>query len=85
MLELLGTIAGNVLSLPGVLGLALGLLTRNIVLAAAMGAAVGVVETLIFAHWSFAAVEARELVVAVLVGIVAGSLGCLIRRKGATV
>ena len=33
MLNLLGTIAGNILSLPGILGLALGMTTRNLLLA----------------------------------------------------
>lgn len=85
MLEFLGTIAGNILSLPGVLGLALGLTSRNYLLAASLGGLIGVFETLIFAGWSFGSVEPVELGVAVVVGVIAASLGCAIRRKGATV
>ena len=45
MLDLLGTIGGNILSLPGILGLALGMMTRNISLGAGLGGVVGIVET----------------------------------------
>lgn len=85
MLEILGTIGGNILSLPGILGLALGMMTRNIIFAAVMGGLIGVIETLIFAKMSFALVEPMELVVAILVGVAAGLVGCGIRRKGTTV
>ncbi|CAD0186774.1 hypothetical protein RUESEDTHA_03685 [Ruegeria sp. THAF57] len=85
MLELLGTIGANIISLPGILGLALGMMTRNLMLGAAMGGVVGVVETLIFAHWSFANIETTELIIAVIIGICAGMLGTAIRIKGATV
>ena len=85
MLNLLGTIGGNVLSLPGILGLALGMMTRQFWLGAVMGGLVGVLETLIFAHWQFANVEGIELAIAVIVGLCAGTLGTAIRRKGATV
>lgn len=85
MLNLLGTIAGNILSLPGILGLAVGLTTRNIILAAILGGAVGIGETLIFAKFQMANVEMLDLVVAVAVGILAGAVGCGIRRKGTTV
>lgn len=85
MLDILGTIAGNALSLPGILGLALGMTTRNPWLGAALGALVGVLETLVFAGFALAGVEATELVVGVLVGVIAGALGSAIRRKGATV
>ena len=82
MLNLLGTIAGNVLSLPGILGLALGMMTRNVLLAAIFGALVGVFETLLFAKFDMAHVEPLELSVAVVVGILAGLVGCGIRIKG---
>jgi hypothetical protein len=85
MLNLLGTIAGNILSLPGILGLALGMCTRNLGLAAAMAAVVGVGETLVFAGFDFGKTDMLELSVAVAVGILAGALGCAIRRKGTTV
>ncbi len=85
MLEILGTIGGNVLSLPGILGLALGMMTRKLWLGAVMGGVIGVLETLVFAGWSFAHVEMLELVIAIIVGVCAGSLGTAIRRKGATV
>lgn len=85
MLELLGTIGGNILSLPGILGLALGMMTRQLWLGAALGGFIGVLETLVFAHWQFAHVETLELLIAIVVGVCAGSLGTAIRRKGATV
>jgi len=85
ILDLLGTIGGNVLSFPGILGLALGMMTRNWGLAAIMGAVVGLLETLLFAGFNFSAVQSLDLAVAVIVGLLAGSLGCAIRHKGATV
>jgi len=85
MLDILGTIGGNILSLPGILGLALGMMTRRLWLGAAMGGVVGVIETLIFAHWNFAQVEMLELMIAIVVGVCAGSIGTMIRLKGATV
>ena len=85
MLNLLGTIGGNVLSLPGILGLALGMMTRNFFVGAGLGGVVGVVETLIFAKFQFAHVDMLELIVAILVGMVAGLVGTGIRVKGATV
>ncbi len=85
MLEILGTIGGNVLSLPGVLGLALGMMTRNLALGAVLGGAVGLLEALVFAGFSFVDVGMTELVFSILVGVLAGCLGSLIRRKGAQV
>ena len=85
MLNLLGTIAGNILSLPGILGLALGMTTRNPVLASIMGALVGLAETMIFADFAMSNVEMLELVISVGVGLLAGALGCAIRIKGTTV
>lgn len=85
MLEILGTIAGNILSLPGIVGLALGMATRKLWLAAAMGACVGVLETVIFAKFDFSKVEALELMIAISVGILAGATGSAIRKKGASV
>lgn len=85
MLDILGAIGGNILSLPGILGLAVGMMTRNLVIASSLGAVIGVAETIIFAGFDFAAIEPLELGIAVAVGIVAGSLGCGLRRKGATV
>lgn len=85
MLNLFGAIAGNVLSLPGILGLAIGLCTRNLGLAAFAGALVGVFETLVFADFALRNVTVLELSVAIVVGVIAGSLGSMIRRKGATV
>lgn len=84
MLEILGTIGANVISLPGILGLALGMMTRRVWLGALMGGLVGVAETLIFAHGSFANVQTIELLIAVVVGLCAGSLGSAIRIKGTT-
>jgi hypothetical protein len=85
ILDLLGTIGGNVLSFPGILGLGLGMMTRNWMLAAIMGGIVGIVETVLFAGFSFSAISPLDLAVAIVVGVLAGSLGCAIRHKGATV
>ena len=82
MLNLLGTIGGNVLSLPGILGLALGMTTRNPILGASMGGVIGVIETFVFAKFQFANVETLELVIAICVGMAAGALGSAIRIKG---
>lgn len=85
MLDILGTIGGNVISLPGILGLALGMMTRKLWLGALLGGLVGVFETLVFAGFQFAHVETLELLIAIIVGVCAGSLGTAIRLKGATV
>ncbi|WP_338547867.1 hypothetical protein [Roseovarius phycicola] len=85
MLDLLGTIGSNFLSLPGVLGLAFGMMTRNIGLAVVMGGLIGLGEALMFADFSFAQVGGLELAASIGIGMIAGSLGCMIRRKGATV
>lgn len=85
MLELLGTLGGNILSLPGVLGLALGMMTRNTVVAAILGGLVGLAEAMLFAGMSFANLGGMELALSVGVGVLAGCLGSAIRRKGTTV
>lgn len=85
MLEFVGTIAGNVLSLPGVLGFGMGLLTRRLGLAAVLGGLVGVFEAMIFAGLDISHLGTLEFVMSVLVGVIAGTLGCAVRRKGATV
>lgn len=85
MLEILAIIAANILSLPGILGLGLGMLTRNPIVGSALGGLVGVGTTLVFANMQFENVVSLELVLAILVGVVAGGLGSGIRRIGATV
>jgi hypothetical protein len=85
ILDLLGTIGGNILSLPGILGLALGMMTRNWIVAAVMGGAVGILETFLFAGFKMSEIQMIDLAVAVLVGILASSVGCAIRHRGATV
>ncbi len=85
MLEILGTIGANIVSLPGILGLALGMMTRKLSLAATLGGIVGIVETFIFANFQLGNIVMLELVVAILVGVMAGAVGCAIRLKGATV
>ncbi len=87
LLDFLGTIGGAILNLPGILGLALGMTTRNWALAAGMGAAVGLVTPLLLggAHSTFVAVTVTEFSVSVGIGILAGLAGCAIRHKGASV
>lgn len=84
-LELIGTIGGAVLGLPGIVGLALGMATRKWILAAAMGAVVGLVGPLMFGGAHATYVTVSEFVVSGVVGVLAGLLGCAIRHKGATV
>lgn len=85
MLEFLGTLGGNVLSLPGILGVAVGMTTRNIAVAAVLGGIVGIAEVLLFSKLASGDISAMELILSVGVGIAAGCVGSLIRRKGATV
>lgn len=85
MLEILAIIAGKVLSLPGILGLALGMMTRKPVIGALLGALVGVAESVVFADFVMANIHALDLGIGVLVGALAGGLGSLIRIRGATV
>ena len=82
MLEFLGTVGGNILSLPGVLGLALGMMTRNPLVAAILGGLVGLAEALLFGGLSFAKIGGLELVLSIGVGMLAGVVGSAIRRKG---
>ena len=85
MLEILGTIAGNVLSLPGILGLALGMTTRRLPVGIMLGILVGVAKTYVFAAMSSGTIEIFELEIAMGVGAVFGALGTMVRRIGATV
>lgn len=85
MLDILGLIAGNILNLPGILGMALGMTTRNPLVGSLLGAIVGVVSTLVFYGLSFSAADTTELLISVGVGVVFGGLGSLVRRHGATV
>lgn len=85
MLNLLGTIGGNVIGLPGILGVALGMMTRNWILGACLGGLVGVVETFVFAGFEMAKIGVLEFVIAVCIGMLAGAVGSGIRIIGATV
>lgn len=82
ILETLGMIGGNVIGIPGILGLALGMTTRNFALGALMGAIVGLVETLVFVKFHYTQIEMQELTISILVGVAAGLLGTAIRHKG---
>ena len=84
MLEFLGTLGGNILSLPGVLGLAVGMMTRNVGLACVFGGVVGIIELLVFGKFTFAGAGLLEIVLSIAVGMAAGVIGSLIRRKGTT-
>ncbi len=85
MLNFLGTVGGNVLGLPGILGLALGMMTRNWMLGASLGGVVGIVETFLFAGFELANIGMLELIIAIGVGMLAGAVGSGIRIIGATV
>jgi hypothetical protein len=85
MLNLLGTIGGNVLSFPGIFGLGLGMTTRSWPLACALGGLMGVFEAAFFVGFNLAGITMFDLAIAIAVGVLAGSLGCAIRHKGATI
>lgn len=87
MLDLLGTIGGSILGLPGILGTAIGMSTRNWALAGALGGAVGIASPVLLggSHSTQVAVTPLEYGMALVVGVLAGLVGCAIRRKGATV
>lgn len=86
-LDLLGTIGASILGLPGILGVALGMMTRNPMVAAILGGGVGVVSPLLLggSHSTHVPITPLEYGVALVVGVLAGLIGCTIRRKGATV
>ncbi|SDH73568.1 hypothetical protein [Alloyangia pacifica] len=87
LLDLLGTIGGSILGLPGILGVALGMTTRNWIIAAILGGAIGVLSPLILGghHSAEVPVTTLEYSVSTIVGILAGLIGCAIRHKGARV
>ncbi|MDO5622096.1 MAG: hypothetical protein Q4G24_11580 [Paracoccus sp. (in: a-proteobacteria)] len=84
-LDFLGTLGSNVIGLPGILGLALGMMTRNWIIAAIAGGIVGIGHVLMFYDLNLPETTTLTFVVAVVVGVAFGILGCLIRRKGALV
>lgn len=86
-LDLLGTIGASILGLPGILGVGLGMTTRKPILAAVLGGGVGVISPLLLggSHSTHVPISALEYAVALLIGVAAGLIGCIIRRKGATV
>ncbi|MGC8201338.1 hypothetical protein ACP2AV_01410 [Aliiroseovarius sp. PTFE2010] len=84
-LDFLGTVGGNVLGLPGLVGLALGMMTRNWVLAVIMGIGIGAIQSLLFSDFQLAESNIYDVGIAVLIGVLASLVGCAIRHKGATV
>jgi hypothetical protein len=86
-LDLLGTIGASVLGLPGILGVALGMTTRNWILAALMGGAIGLIAPILLggSHSTHVPISVTEYAIGVIVGILAGLVGSAIRHKGATV
>ncbi|WP_343504088.1 hypothetical protein [Alloyangia pacifica] len=87
LLDLLGTIGGSILGLPGILGVALGMTTRNWIVAMILGGAIGVLSPLILGGHQSAHVpiSTLEYSISTLIGILAGLIGCAVRRKGARV
>lgn len=87
LLDLIGTIGASALGLPGILGVGLGMTTRNPIIAAGLGGLAGVVSPLLLggSHSTHVPITPLEYIVALIVGMTAGLVGCAIRRKGATV
>lgn len=86
-LDLLGTIGASVLGLPGILGIALGMTTRKWLMAALMGGAIGLIAPFLLggSHSTHVPISMTEYAIGMIVGVMAGLLGCAIRCKGATV
>lgn len=87
LLDLLGTIGGSILGLPGILGVALGMTTRNWIVAMILGGAIGVLSPLLLGghHSAHVPISTLEYSISTLIGILAGLIGCAVRRKGARV
>ncbi|MGR3321828.1 MAG: hypothetical protein ACU0DK_07845 [Pseudooceanicola sp.] len=84
-LDFLGTVGSNVLSLPGIVGLGLGMMTRNWILAVVFGVLIGAIETVLFIDFDLAGTNAFDVIIAIVIGVMASLVGCAIRHKGATV
>lgn len=86
-LDLLGTIGGAILGLPGILGVTLGMTTRNWIIAMILGGGIGVLTPVILGehHSAQVPITALEYSVSTLIGLLAGLMGCAIRRIGAKV
>ena len=87
ILDLLGTIGAAALGLPGILGVGLGMTSRNPIVGAALGGIVGVASPFVLggSHSTEVPITPLEYGIALLIGVMAGLVGCAIRRKGAKV
>lgn len=87
VLDLVGTIGGAVLGLPGLVGIALGMMTRKPLVALVLGAAVGFLAPILLggSHSTHVPVTMFEMAISVVIGVLAAQVGCVIRRRGATV
>lgn len=87
ILDLLGTIGAAALGLPGILGVGLGMTSRNPIVGAALGGIVGVASPFVLggSHSTEVPITTLEYGIALLIGVMAGLVGCAIRRKGAKV
>ena len=80
-------IGGAILGLPGILGVTLGMTTRNWIIAMILGGGIGVLTPVILGghHSAQVPITALEYSVSTLIGPLAGLMGCAIRRIGAKV
>ncbi|PRY86145.1 hypothetical protein [Donghicola tyrosinivorans] len=87
VLDLVGTIGGAVLGLPGLVGIAFGMMTRKPLVALVLGAAVGVLAPVLLggSHSTDVPITTLEMAISVVIGVLAAQVGCVIRRRGATV
>jgi hypothetical protein len=86
-LDLLGTIGASIIGLPGIIGVAVGMATRNWFVAAVLGGLVGLLAPMILggSHSTHVAITPMEYAISIGIGLLAGLVGCAIRHKGASV
>lgn len=86
-LDTLGTIGASVLGLPGIFGVAVGMMTRNWLLAGGGGGLIGLFAPMLLggSHSTHVSISMTEYVISITVGVLASLLGCAIRHKGALV
>lgn len=81
---LIGVFLAKLLSIAGIGGFIAGLLTRHLLVALALGAALGVVDTLVLASLRYTGVSAVSWIMAIFVAMLMATVGWFIRSRRAT-